>query len=76
MNMTKEQVGMAVNAGLELFGPKSEVKIPVRMNDSVFLLKQLLVSIAQGKTGLTAVDQKPPAPPPIPAPELATEEKE
>ena len=64
MNMNKEQVELAVNTGLELLGPKSEIAIPVKLNDGVFLLKQLLVGIAQGQIGLgsTMEDKPKPAP--------------
>lgn len=72
MNMTKEQIGAAVNAGLELLGPESEIKIPVKMNDSVFLLRQLLIFIAQGRVALTPVERAPSPP----APEAPQEENE
>lgn len=62
MNLNREQVGMAIQAGLELLGPESDVAIPAKLNDGVFLLKQLLGGIAQGKIALSpAVEQEPPA---------------
>lgn len=56
--MNKEQVQLAVSAGLELLGDKSEVVIPVKLNDGVFLLKQLLMLIAQGQMGLQPTVQE------------------
>lgn len=68
MNMSKEQVQMAVQSGLELLGPESEVKVPTKLNDGVFFLKGLLAGIAQGRISLsTAVQEEAPqAPPPGP----------
>jgi hypothetical protein len=61
--MNKEQVQIAVSAGLELLGSESTTLIPVRLNDGVFLLKQLLVAIAQGRIGLSNTTQaEAPAP--------------
>ena len=60
MNMSKEQIGMAVQAGLELLGPESEVKIPSKLNDGVFFLKGLLAGIGQGRISLAAAVQKEP----------------
>ena len=66
--MNKQQVEMAVGSGLELLGDKSEVAIPARLNDGIFLLKQLLHLIASGQLGLqpTMQNQEPPIgdPPP------------
>lgn len=60
MNLNREQVGMAIHAGMELLGPESDVAIPAKLNDGVFLLKQLLGGIAQGKIALSpAVEQAP-----------------
>ena len=61
--MNKEQVQLAVSAGLELLGPNSDVSIPAKLNDGVFILKQLLAAIAQGHIGLSSTTQ-----PEIPAP--------
>ena len=68
--MNKQQVEMAVGSGLELLGEKSEIVIPVKLNDGVFLLKQLLMSIANGTIGLTPTTQQdtPPGDPPPPPP--------
>jgi hypothetical protein len=64
MNMTQEQVRMAIEAGLELLAPESEIKIPTKLNDGVFFLKGLLAGIAQGRLTLaTAVQEEPPQPP-------------
>jgi len=60
MNMNKQQIEIAIGTGLELFGDKSELAIPVRMNDGVFLLKQLLLAIGNGSLGLTPTQQVPP----------------
>ena len=62
MNLNREQVGMAIQAGLELLGPESDVAIPAKLNDGVFLLKQLMGGIAQGKIALSpSIQQEPPA---------------
>jgi len=61
MNMNKEQVGLAIQSGLELLGPESEVSIPAKLNDGVFLLKQLLQAVATGQIALApATQEKPP----------------
>ena len=61
MNISKEQVELAISAGLELLGPESEVAVPAKLNDGVFLLKQLLRGIATGGIGLTPTTKQPPA---------------
>lgn len=68
--MNKEQVAIAVQAGLELLGPESNTPIPARLNDGVFMLKQLLVGIAQGQIALAPgqAATEPPATAPKPAP--------
>lgn len=61
MNMNKPQVELALKAGLELLGEESDISVPVKLNDGVFLLKQLLMAIAGGQLGLTpVVAQAPP----------------
>ena len=67
MNMTKEQVALAVQSGMELLGPESEVQIPAKLGDGVFFLKQLLIGIGQGQIALSpAVQKEPPAGAPTP----------
>lgn len=61
--MNKAQVEIAIKTGLELLGDESEISVPMKMNDGVFLLKQLLIAIANGQLGLTPVVQ--PEPPEI-----------
>ena len=61
MMMNKEQVELSVKAGLELLGPESDISIPAKLNDGIFLLKQLLALIAQGQMGLQPVVQQPPS---------------
>ncbi len=71
--MNKQQVEIAVGAGLELLGDKSEITIPVKLNDGVFLLKQLLMLLVQGQLGLTPTvqtDQPESQRPPIPKAEV------
>lgn len=58
--MNKAQVELAIKTGLALLGDESEISVPVKLNDGVFLLKQLLISIAQGQLGLTPVVQPEP----------------
>ena len=64
MDLNKQQIEIAIGAGLELLGDKSEVIIPVKLNDGVFLLKQLLMGIAQGQVGLATTEalDEPPKP--------------
>ncbi len=62
--MNKQQVELAVGAGLELLGDKSETAIPAKLNDGIFFLKQLLMLIAQGQLGLTPTVQEPSPTPP------------
>jgi hypothetical protein len=66
MNLNKQQVELALSAGLELLGDKSEVVVPVKLNDGIFLLKQLMMAIANGQLGLTPVT--PPVPPALKPP--------
>ncbi len=70
--MNKQQVELAVGAGLELLGEKSEVIIPVRLNDGAFFLKQLLMLIASGQMGLQPTVQTDPAVLPGDVPPVAT----
>ena len=58
--MNKQQIELAVGTGLELLGDKSELVIPIKHNDGVFLLKQLLIAIGNGTLGLTPTVQTPP----------------
>jgi hypothetical protein len=60
MNMNKDQLELAVRAGLELLGPESEVAIPAKLTDGVFFLKGLLGGIAQGAISLNSVMQDAP----------------
>lgn len=62
MNMTKEQVQLAVSSGMELLGPDSEVAIPAKLTDGVFFLKQLLISIGQGQIALADPTPQPEVP--------------
>lgn len=67
--MNKEQVTMAIQAGMVLLGPDSDVQIPAKLNDGVFLLKQLLGGIGSGQIALSNVEQQPqpPSEPPTPS---------
>lgn len=63
MEFNKENVSLAVSAGLELLGEGSEIDIPARLNDGVFVLKQLLLAVGKGEIALgTAVSTDSPAP--------------
>lgn len=69
MNMNREQITLAVEAGLELLSPESDIKIPAKLNDGIFFLKGLLAGVAQGKISLSAaIQQEPPKPPKPPKP--------
>ena len=73
--MDKQQVEMAIGAGLELLGDKSDVTIPVRLNDGIFLLKQLLHLIGSGQMALQPAMQNR-EPPPIDPPQTGLPNKE
>jgi len=60
--MNRQQVEMAVGAGLELLGDNSDIAIPAKLLSGTFLLKQLLLAIGQGQMGLTPTAQTPPQP--------------
>ena len=60
--MNREQIAMAVNAGLELLSNKSEVAIPMRLFDSVSLLRLLLSGIARGEIALGSPETPQPLP--------------
>lgn len=47
--MDKQQVEVAIAAGLELLGDKSNIAIPARLSTGVFFLKNMLLQIAQGQ---------------------------
>ena len=64
ISLGKEQAVAAVDAGLELLGPKSGITVPIHLNEGVFLLRKLLEAIATGTIGLTPVVQEPPKSPP------------
>lgn len=59
MNLTKEQVSIGVRAGLELLGDSSNISIPARLNDGIFVLKQILFSVAQGRIVLSSLPDLP-----------------
>jgi len=68
MNMTKEQVQVAVGAGLALTNPESDLLIPVKHAGGVVILHQLLLGIGSGQLVITVAAQpeapKPEAPKP------------
>jgi len=55
--MNKQQVELAVNAGLELLGPESDVAVPVKLNEGIFFLRAMLTGIATGNIGLAPTTQ-------------------
>ena len=77
--MNKQQVESAVNTGMELLGPKSEIPVPVRLHDGIANLKQLLFLIASGQLALAPTTQEaPPGDPPpavTPSPNRKTRRK-
>lgn len=58
--MNRQEVETAVSTGLELLSNKSEVVIPIRLNDGVFYLKRLLRLIAAGEMALLPAVQSEP----------------
>ncbi len=59
MNVTKEQIESAVGHGINILSGEVEgVTIPY--SDDVWVLKQLLISLATGKVALTTPPMKPP----------------
>jgi len=68
ISIGKEQAAAAVEAGLELLGPKSGIAVPIHLNEGVFLLKKMLEAIAVGSIGLSPVVQEPPKPSPPKSP--------
>lgn len=65
--MNKQQIELAITTGIELLGEKSEISIPMKMNDGVFYLRQLLMLIGSAKVTLGFPEQIAPAPAPAPA---------
>jgi hypothetical protein len=49
MNLTNEVLEKAVRSGLELLGPESDISIPAKLNDGIFMLRQVLGKLAQGE---------------------------
>ncbi len=52
MNMTKEQVQVAIAAGLALTNPESEAPIPMKHASGAVILHQLLLAIGSGQVRL------------------------
>ena len=71
MNFTKEQVQVALNAGLALMNPESDLLEVFRKHAAgILMLRQLLIGIGQGEIVLSSAtvpdpaDKKVPTPPP------------
>ncbi len=60
MNLTNEVLEKAVRAGLDLLGPESDIAIPAKMNDGIFMLRQILGKIAAGEIMLVPSTTKEP----------------
>ena len=57
--MNREQIAIAIKAGLELLSEKSDIEVPVRMAHGVHLLNLLLNGIARGEVAISPVLQQP-----------------
>ncbi len=73
MELTREQVNVGIAAGLALTNPEDDkLYVPVKHCAGTLVLRQLLLSLASGKIGLTATMQegakKPPVEPPVKPP--------
>ncbi len=69
MDLTREQVNVGIAAGLALTNPEDErLYCPMKHLAGTLVLRQLLMSLASGRIGLTATMQEgaktPPATPP------------
>jgi len=65
MDLTKEHVGKAVEAGLGLTDPESDLLQVFRTHAAgILLLRQLLVCLGNGTVGLGPTVQTPPPSPP------------
>ena len=58
--MDKPQIELAVGTGLNVFGPESELQIPVAQNEGIFYLRMLLTGIATGQIILAPGTVAPP----------------
>jgi hypothetical protein len=67
MQLTNEQVQVAVAAGLSLTDPDSNAVVAMRHASGAIILRQLLMSVAQGQLAFApTVQQQPPGKPPAP----------
>lgn len=56
--MNRQQIALAIQAGMELLSDKSDIAIPARLLDGASLLKLLLRGIAQGEVSIAPVLQQ------------------
>ena len=75
MNMTKEQVQVAIAAGLALTNPESEAPIPMKHASGAVILHQLLLAIGSGQVRLESATPDQPPKPPKPTRKKATRKK-
>lgn len=54
--MTRDQVVLAINAGLELLSPDSEINIPAKHLEGAFLLKLLLAGMSRGEVAVAPAE--------------------
>ncbi len=65
MELTREQVNVGIAAGLALTNPEDDkLYVPVKHCAGTLVLRQLLLSLASGKLGLTSTMQEAPTPEP------------
>ena len=66
MQITRQQLEVAVAAGLTLTNPESETLVPIKFTKGVEILHQILIGIGSGQLLLRAVEQPATATPPKP----------
>ena len=58
MQLTNEQVQVAVAAGLAMTDPDSNAVVPMKHASGAIILRQLLLSVAQGQVSFAPVVQQ------------------
>lgn len=63
MNISKEQVELAIGAGLAVIGEKADTAIPAKYITGIQILRQLLILIGSGQVALSPTMKQAPAVP-------------
>ena len=64
MQLTQQQLEVAVAAGLTLTNPESDTPVPIKFHGGVAILHQILIGISSGQLLLRAVEQPKTSPKP------------